>query len=485
MRRLGLALLLLAALTWATGSAASAPAPAWSTPSSVDPGNALTAVSCPSASFCVAVDDGGGALTWNGRTWSTPSAIAGSGTLVADVSCASSSFCVAVAGGAALRWNGSTWSTPATLTSGDLDGVSCASASFCAAVGNSGDAYTWNGSAWSAATTIDSTHSIAAVSCATPTFCVAVAGKEELSWNGSAWSAPLLIDTAVSGGGVTAVSCASASFCVAIDPSGADVIWNGTSWGTTTGLGASTLHAVSCASPSFCVAVGASDELTWNGSGWTAPVAIAANSLFGVSCASSTLCAAVDNDGSALIYALPTPPAAPTPVLATSVGGAPVSGLVLVEKPGAHSFTALHGAALLPVGTIVNATAGQVALSTATPHGGATQTGRFHGGQFTVTQARTGLTSLTLSGGTPCASTAAARRRPVAHRDELWGSGHGGFRTSGQYAAATVLGTQWLTQDTCTSTVIRVLEGEVRVTDDLRHRTLIVHAPHSYTAKPR
>jgi hypothetical protein len=41
-------------------------------PSAIDPGSHLQAVSCASASFCVAIDRKGNALTFNGSTWSAP-----------------------------------------------------------------------------------------------------------------------------------------------------------------------------------------------------------------------------------------------------------------------------------------------------------------------------------------------------------------------------------------------------------------------------
>jgi ferric-dicitrate binding protein FerR (iron transport regulator) len=47
-----------------------------------------------------------------------------------------------------------------------------------------------------------------------------------------------------------------------------------------------------------------------------------------------------------------------------------------------------------------------------------------------------------------------------------------------------VLGTKWLTQDTCAGTLIRVAEGHVRVRDLVRHTTIVLHAPQSYLAKP-
>jgi ferric-dicitrate binding protein FerR (iron transport regulator) len=66
----------------------------------------------------------------------------------------------------------------------------------------------------------------------------------------------------------------------------------------------------------------------------------------------------------------------------------------------------------------------------------------------------------------------------------LWGDAHGSFETTGTYAAATVLGTRWLTKDTCSATLITVATGEVRVNDLVHHRTLTLRAPHQYLAKP-
>ena len=47
----------------------------------------------------------------------------------------------------------------------------------------------------------------------------------------------------------------------------------------------------------------------------------------------------------------------------------------------------------------------------------------------------------------------------------LWGKGHGRFRTSGHYSAATVRGTKWLMEDRCDGTVTRVVRGTVEVED--------------------
>ena len=61
----------------------------------------------------------------------------------------------------------------------------------------------------------------------------------------------------------------------------------------------------------------------------------------------------------------------------------------------------------------------------------------------------------------------------------LWASGPGTFRTVGRYSAATVLGTQWLTEDFCDGTLVRVTRGVVVVEDLATHATVTVRAGHS------
>ena len=64
----------------------------------------------------------------------------------------------------------------------------------------------------------------------------------------------------------------------------------------------------------------------------------------------------------------------------------------------------------------------------------------------------------------------------------LRGSGHGKFRTKGRYAAATVRGTIWTTADRCDGTLIHAIKDTVSVSDLVRHKTIILHAGHSYLA---
>ncbi len=189
----------------------------------------------------------------------------------------------------------------------------------------------------------------------------------------------------------------------------------------------------------------------------------------------------------------PPPPSLPPPVLARTGNIAPASGHVLVQLPGTHRFTTLTAAEQVPFGTLINATHGTVTVTTAAPHGG-TQTGQFFDGEFVLTQGRNGLVVATLAGGNfavcPTARERAHRARASSKRAsgshvvrKLWTDAHGSFSTKGNYAAGAVQGTEWLTEDLCDGTLIRVTRDRVAVTNLVNHHHLTVKAGHHYLAK--
>jgi hypothetical protein len=186
-------------------------------------------------------------------------------------------------------------------------------------------------------------------------------------------------------------------------------------------------------------------------------------------------------------------PAAPVPpILGVTFNATPTSGTVRVKQPGSHKYVRLTIGASLPLGTLVDTTHGRINLQSASNAHGGTQIASFYQGIFKVGQkrARKPVTNLTLAGPKPqCgkakkASTSDAQiaRRRSRH---LWGSGHGRFRTTGQFSSATVRGTQWLTQDSCQGTLVKVKKGVVAVKDFTRHKTFIVRAGHSHLAPRR
>jgi RHS repeat-associated protein len=285
-------------------SAASAQ-PAWGGLATIDSGHSISSVSCPTASFCAAVDTSGYATTFNGTSWTTPSHIDSSHALQA-VSCVSSSWCKAVDNaGNALSYNGSTWSAAASIDSTrSITGVSCPTTSFCAAVDASGYATTYSGTTWATTPShIDGANALQAVSCVSSSFCKAVdhAGNA-LTYTGS-WSGATSIDSSRS---VTSISCPTTSFCAAVDASGYDTTYNGTSWATPTDIdGTHALQAVSCPNSSVCKAVDSiGNALTYSTKTWSQAASIdSTRSIKSLACPTTSFCTAVDTSGYGLTYA--------------------------------------------------------------------------------------------------------------------------------------------------------------------------------------
>ena len=81
------------------------------------------------------------------------------------------------------------------------------------------------------------------------------------------------------------------------------------------------------------------------------------------------------------------------------------------------------------------------------------------------------------------ARASAAQKKPKKRK--LWGKGTGKFRTTGSYSAATIRGTEWLVEDTCTTTLTRVKVGVVSIRDKVKKKTIIRRAGQRYIARKR
>jgi subtilisin len=161
--------------------------------------SALEAVSCNSATVCTAVGSTKKALSegqtvplaesWNGSKWSiqaTPAAPSGSGTVQA-ISCRSASFCMATGADAAkagftTSWDGTKWTLRSSgLPPGFID-VSCAFEDSCDIAGRSespsGFGRHWNGSEWleedPAPPVSEKLFILRGISCPPPGSCIAV-----------------------------------------------------------------------------------------------------------------------------------------------------------------------------------------------------------------------------------------------------------------------------------------------------------------------
>jgi hypothetical protein len=302
----------------------------------------LYGVSCPSATWCMAVgwsDAGftGASGIWDGHGWKWLPDPAPSGKLavfkLSSVSCVSPVHCVAVGYGpygipVGVLWNGRAWTFMPWIANRrtiSTNAVSCVTATYCVVAGDanftdrSGAALLWNGTSWrrlgpalpAGADSID----FSSISCVSTTACLAV-GSYQIgtaaypvaeSWNGSTWtiySVPLGIVSLVS------VSCPKADLCLA-DGTGdvtghaqepATVRWNGsrlTALATPSPGGLlPALSGISCASAASCVAVGITNvdapfAEQWTAkAGWALLHVPALAGLFAVSCPKPTACLA-------------------------------------------------------------------------------------------------------------------------------------------------------------------------------------------------
>ncbi len=176
------------------------------------------------------------------------------------------------------------------------------------------------------------------------------------------------------------------------------------------------------------------------------------------------------------------PPQLPAPEAGKTVNAFVVSGKVRIKRPGSKRFIELGPGEQIPVGTTVDTLKGRVTIVAA-----GNQTADFYAGVFRLgqTSAATPLTTLKLVQAIRCPrggrASIAARRRSR----RLWGDGSGRFRTQGKHSAATVVGTKWLVQDRCTSTLTRVVQGRVSVRDFVKRKTVIVRAGKKYVARAR
>lgn len=235
-------------------------------------------------------------------------------------------------------------------------------------------------------------------------------------------------------------------------------------------------------------------EITVQTAAGTSPAS--AGDLFGYANAGpiTPLLLAGTNTGTAGAGTLPfTSTTVPPPTLGVTGNIAPVSGTVFVRLPGTTGFVLLSSLRQVPFGTLIDALDGRVVVTTIGPHG-TIQTGEFFDGEFILEQGRNGMVVARLAGGRYSVCPTARERGHIARAyaartsgrhvvRKLWANAHGSFSTRGTYAAGAVQGTEWLTEDLCDGTLIKVTRDKVKVTNLVTHHTLVVHVGHSYLAK--
>jgi CSLREA domain-containing protein len=192
-------------------------------------------------------------------------------------------------------------------------------------------------------------------------------------------------------------------------------------------------------------------------------------------------------DVGAYEYHAPPPPpdqGLPDPVPHKNVNALPKSGTVKVKLPGSSTFVLLDEDTQIPLGTTIDVRRGRITIVSEPGGPGAD----FYAGIFKLSQTKGSkpITVLTLVEKLSCAkkkqANAAAKKK---RKRRLWGDGKGRFRTKGKRSAATVVGTKWLVQDTCTTTLTKVVRGKVRVRDFVKKKTVTVKAGKKYVARAR
>ena len=170
----------------------------------------------------------------------------------------------------------------------------------------------------------------------------------------------------------------------------------------------------------------------------------------------------------------------------------PARGSLAMSPAGIQRTVPLQDTVVLPLRSLVDAARGAANVTSTRDRVGRSQTAQFYDGAFRVAQTAGGrpVTEMALEGGDFSSCPAATRRRGAARASQakrsvrrLWGNGKGRFRTKGRFGVASVRGTEWLTDDRCDGTLIRVTQGSVTVRDLRARRTVIVRAGSSYLAR--
>jgi hypothetical protein len=161
----------------------------------------------------------------------------------------------------------------------------------------------------------------------------------------------------------------------------------------------------------------------------------------------------------------------------------------MVKQAGTTDYATLEAGTPIPVGSMVDTTAGTVRLISQTKDD-STDAVVLRGSKFEVRQAKdgSGVTEFVLKGGdfSACGKATSAAKKKKKPRRSLWAKDRGGqFRTRGLNSVATVRGTTWRVTDTCSGTTTTVSDGAVTVREIRGGRNVVVRKGQSHLARTR
>ena len=322
-------------------------------------------VSCPTSTWCMAVDMSGQALQWNGTSWSAPKIVAPEPDELGNhwmgfrsVSCPSTHFCLAsLIDNRLATWRDGTWSV--ISTSWYFGDISCWSEAACGLVvvgapGTSYDFARWSNGTISGAvdvgagsegnlscptstcflgrvngspavsrvyrisgTTVTNHRLVSSdwehpsVSCTSATWCMVTSSDQFATMSGSTWSGMRDLEQA-NGLDVRepVLSCASPTSCVAVgisNPGVGAARWNGSTWSVRSiGAGWNTDRRVDCATTSACMVVDTRGRFNrWTGSSWTSRTSFdtTRGGVEDLDCTTASSCVATDQWGNVISWA--------------------------------------------------------------------------------------------------------------------------------------------------------------------------------------
>lgn len=345
----------------------------------------LDGLSCPSVSLCVATatdaDAHSAAIvvstnpTGGTGAWSVAALPSGVPDSSGAISCPTVTFCAAIDDSDVLTSTNPTGGSGAwqgaALPSNELRSISCATSALCVAVDFQGNVFTSTNPTGGAAAWVQTNNdaTFSEISCPTAGLCVAVAGGSGVfvSTDPTAGAASYTATLIPAAEGLEKVSCRADGLCVGLDQFGAVAVSTDPTGGTDAWhvetVSPPTLYGVSCPSDSLCVAVGwknlaVSSDPTGPADAWRVGVLDGANSVTSVSCPTASLCVGVDDAGNVLWSTDPSAGDVPWP--SAKIDNAPLRAVSCV---GAELCVATDDAG--NVVTSNNPTGGPGAWSTA------------------------------------------------------------------------------------------------------------------------